>query len=101
MKYGYIDMKTVESQRSSPLTSSDGLRSYIEEFQAFANLSVTGELDSKTVEMMERPRCGVKDIVGHGSRRERRYALQGEIVSCSRPLSHTRHFQGRAGRCET
>ena len=81
MKYGYLDSsKATKSAKSAPLISSDGLKSYIEEFQAFANLTITGELDAQTVEMMGRPRCGVKDIVGHGSTREKRYALQGLLL---------------------
>ncbi len=50
--------------------------------QAFAGLEQTGELDDETVELMNTPRCGVSDVVGHGSeagskRRKKRYALQG------------------------
>ena len=66
MKYGYLDTgKASDPAKSAPLISSDGLKSYIEEFQAFANLSVTGQLDQETLEMMGRPRCGVKDFSGH------------------------------------
>ncbi len=49
-------------------------------FQAFAGLDQTGDLDPKTVKLMNTPRCGVTDIVGHGAtakRRRKRYALQG------------------------
>ena len=82
MKYGYLDSsKAAQPAKSAPLISTDGLKSYIEEFQAFANLTITGELDAQTVEMMGRPRCGVKDIVGHGSTREKRYALQGLLIA--------------------
>ena len=82
MKYGYLDSsKASDPAKSAPLISTDGLKTYIEEFQAFANLTITGELDAQTVEMMGRPRCGVKDIVGHGAKREKRYALQGFLAS--------------------
>ena len=82
MKYGYLDSsKAAQPAKSAPLISTDGLKSYIEEFQAFANLTITGELDAQTVEMMGRPRCGEKDIVGHGSTREKRYALQGLLIA--------------------
>ena len=68
MKYGYLDTgKASDPAKSAPLISSDGLKSYIEEFQAFANLSVTGKLDQETLEMMGRPRCGVKNFVGQYS----------------------------------
>ena len=68
MKYGYLDTgKASDPAKSAPLISSDGLKSYIEEFQAFANLSVTGKLDQETLEMMGRPRYGVKNFVGQDS----------------------------------
>lgn len=48
------------------------------EFQSFAGLNATGELDEETMELMSSPRCGVKDKVGFGSdTRSKRYALQG------------------------
>ena len=78
MKYGYMDVQR-ENSKSAPLLSRDGLRDYIKEFQAFAGLPQTGDLDDKTVELMKTPRCGVKDIVGKGATtRKKRYALQGE-----------------------
>lgn len=48
------------------------------EFQSFAGLNATGDLDEETMELMQAPRCGVKDKVGFGSdTRSKRYALQG------------------------
>ena len=47
------------------------------DFQRFAGLEETGEMDEETEEMMAMPRCGVKDMVGHGHRMKR-YALQGK-----------------------
>jgi len=40
-------------------------------------LEPTGVLDPVTVELMETPRCGVKDIIGHGAtaRRRKRYRV--------------------------
>lgn len=48
-------------------------------FQAFAGLEQTGELTAETVELMNTPRCGVGDHIGHGAnaKRKKRYALQG------------------------
>lgn len=38
----------------------------------------TGILDPATIEMMNKPRCGVKDNVGNANKaRRRRYALHG------------------------
>ena len=77
MKYGYLDLPVEVSQRSSQLRSQDSLRNQILEFQSFAGLPQTGELDEETVVMMNKPRCGVKDIVGRSaSMRKKRYALQ-------------------------
>lgn len=79
MKYGYVETRT----NSSALLTQDGLDKYLKQsimdFQAFAGLNQTGELDSTTAELMEAPRCGVKDIIGHGAtaRRRKRYVLQG------------------------
>ena len=81
MKYGYMDHHH-NSGKSAPLLSRDGLYDYIMEFQAFAGINQTGELDEETVKWMNLPRCGVKDSVGkdteHG--RRKRYALQGRFL---------------------
>ena len=96
MKYGYMDLNAGDAKKSSPLVSTSGLAAYIEEFQAFSNLTVTGQLDPETVAMMRRPRCGVKDIVGHGASREKRYALQGRQPIQSHDLFL--HFQAQDGK---
>ena len=74
--------------KSANLLSRDGLKAYIMEFQQFAGLNTTGELDNETVKMMNMPRCGVKDKVGknmneeehHIHSRSKRYALQGKAI---------------------
>ncbi|CAB4059170.1 MMP14 [Lepeophtheirus salmonis] len=79
MKYGYMD--NMSNSKSAPLLSPDFLKDHIMDFQGFAGLNQTGELDPLTVEYMKMPRCGVKDKVGKGSyakrRRRKRYVLQG------------------------
>ena len=47
----------------------------VTDFQAFAGINQTGELDPLTVELMDTPRCGVRDIIGHGAtaKRKKRY----------------------------
>lgn len=48
------------------------------DFQGFAGINVTGEVDDETKELMALPRCGVRDKVGFGTdSRAKRYALQG------------------------
>ena len=84
----------------------------------FAGLDPTGELDKETVELMETPRCGVKDNVGpsdDAKRRKKRYALQGTAhfshlhsLNCKVPVpiqrtriiifKSIRHAQDRDGR---
>ncbi|XP_022251649.1 matrix metalloproteinase-16-like [Limulus polyphemus] len=74
-KFGYVDET---SDKSSSLTDFNSLENSIKDFQRFAGLSETGVLDNDTITMMNMPRCGVKDIVGHSiSARKKRYALQG------------------------
>ena len=87
MKYGYMDMghHSNSSARSAPLLSRDGLRKYILDFQKFAGIDQTGELNEETMKWMHMPRCGVKDIVGKGNNenehlRPKRYALQGKKI---------------------
>ena len=72
-KYGYI-------------SNNDGKASQVKEenikdFQAFAGLNETGELDPVTVELMGTPRCGVRDRERERERessgRSKRYVLQG------------------------
>jgi matrix metalloproteinase-14 (membrane-inserted) len=55
MKYGYMDTPQ-PSSKTANLLSRDGLRDYIMEFQAFAGLNMTGELDNETIVLMNTPR---------------------------------------------
>ncbi|GFS42363.1 matrix metalloproteinase-24 [Trichonephila inaurata madagascariensis] len=74
-KYGYMNES---SSNSASLISEQAVSSAIKDFQRFAGLAETGELDNTTLNMMNMPRCGVRDKVGHsGSARRKRYALQG------------------------
>ena len=78
MRYGYMDQMSSGSGQTANLLSPDALKDSILEFQRFAGLEETGEMDAETERMMSMPRCGVKDIVGHGATtRKKRYALQG------------------------
>ena len=75
MKYGYVAPRN----GSSALLTEEGLNRYVKsavmDFQAFAGINQTGELDPLTVELMDTPRCGVRDIIGHGAtaKRKKRY----------------------------
>lgn len=75
-KFGYLEEST--SFRSGAILATDSLTDALKDFQRFAGLNQTGELDNETITMMNTPRCGVKDKVGHSdSARRKRYALQG------------------------
>ncbi|KAK9704416.1 Hemopexin [Popillia japonica] len=75
-RFGYLPGSNL--MNSSRLMDSSSMKSAIEEFQSFAGLAITGEMDNETEEAMMLPRCGVKDKVGSGSdSRSKRYNLQG------------------------
>ena len=67
MKYGYMEPQG----SSSALLTQAGLDRHItgavRDFQTFAGIQSNGELDPVTVELMETPRCGVRDIIGPGA----------------------------------
>ncbi|XP_055530959.1 matrix metalloproteinase-14 isoform X2 [Wyeomyia smithii] len=76
-QFGYISAK-FRNPTSGNLLDKDTWEKAIMEFQSFAGLNATGELDKETMELMSLPRCGVRDKVGFGSdSRSKRYALQG------------------------
>ena len=60
MRYGYMD-GTSTSGKTANLLSPDALSDSIKEFQRFAGLPVTGDMDGNTEKFMSMPRCGVKD----------------------------------------
>ena len=82
MRYGYMDSVGGGSGKTANLISHEDLmRNSIAEFQRFAGLEQTGVMNEETEKMMDMPRCGVKDIVGHGARaRKKRYTLQGKCT---------------------
>ncbi|KAG5312241.1 MMP14 protein, partial [Acromyrmex insinuator] len=74
-QYGYLPPINPEN---GAFLSEAKLTAAIEEFQAFAGLNITGELNEETAKLMATPRCGVKDKVGPAADgRSKRYALQG------------------------
>ncbi|XP_029673654.1 matrix metalloproteinase-14 isoform X4 [Formica exsecta] len=74
-QYGYLPPTNPEN---GAFLSEEKLTAAIEEFQAFAGLNITGELNEETAKLMATPRCGVKDKVGPAADgRSKRYALQG------------------------
>ena len=82
-KYGYISNDDGKASQVKEENIKDFIKSAVKDFQAFAGLNETGELDPLTVELMGTPRCGVRDRGqderdrSGGSRRKKRYVLQG------------------------
>ena len=69
LRFGYY------SDSGSGKTSSlQAISKAVAQFQAFAGLEETGQVDAATVELMRERRCGVKDSV---QARRKRFALQG------------------------
>merc|ERR1719402_876941 len=92
-KFGYIS-KTTPKEDDTPVDSpatgagdtpqkspGKGHRVSVEEavknFQEFAGLSATGELDEETIKLMSLPRCGVKDVIAPSSGNSSKYQVQG------------------------
>ncbi|XP_013195413.2 matrix metalloproteinase-14 isoform X1 [Amyelois transitella] len=75
-KFGYLSPK-IRNPTSGHIIDESLFRKAVAEFQSFAGLNTTGDLDEETKKMMAMPRCGVRDKVGFGESRAKRYALQG------------------------
>ncbi|XP_055315520.1 matrix metalloproteinase-14 isoform X2 [Sitodiplosis mosellana] len=76
-QFGYLP-PTARNPASGGLLDENTWNKAIMDFQSFAGVNITGNLDPETMELMSLPRCGVKDKVGFGTdSRSKRYALQG------------------------
>jgi len=77
LNYGYI--ADDGNSDVAAAMSEDMIIQAIKDFQVFAGLDPTGELDDETVNLMNTPRCGVKDKLSseEEAKRKKRFALQG------------------------
>jgi len=76
-KFGY--MNPSKSVKTSALQSLDQA---ISKFQAFAGLEQSGKLTEETVEYMQMPRCGVKDIIEDDEDSPRLYKIHYSKLVC-------------------
>ncbi len=82
LKYGYFDEDLASKTDGEPLTPEEE-KNAVRSMQRMAGLPATGEMDEVTAEMLNKPRCGVKDgnprhvIKGTGTRL-RRYSVLGD-----------------------
>ena len=78
MKYGYLAPRNQSAALYTQNRLEGNLKGAVRDFQAFAGLPATGSLDPLTVELMGTPRCGVRDIIGHGAtaKRKKRYHIE-------------------------
>ncbi|KAJ7314091.1 hypothetical protein JRQ81_006026 [Phrynocephalus forsythii] len=80
-RYGYLPQP---DPWAAHLQTREEFTSAIKTMQRFAGLPTTGELDQKTLAMMNKPRCSLPDIIGTSElmrrrRRKRRYALSDSV----------------------
>lgn len=76
-QFGYLPASARNPANGGLLDATTWIKA-VQDFQSFAGLNVTGELDDETMHLMSMPRCGVRDKVGFGTdSRSKRYALQG------------------------
>ena len=63
-KYGYVPPSQTASLTTPGGEISKYMKDALREMQGFLGIKQTGEIDEETLELMGRPRCGVKDKHG-------------------------------------
>ena len=70
-KYGYVPPSNTGSLVVQGEKLSTEMKVALQKMQAFAGIKPTGIVDKETLELMERPRCGVKDRIRNRARGHR------------------------------
>lgn len=58
----FYDLNTTEVVMTKMKVNEHFMEDKIQEMQQFLGLQVTGQLDTSTLDMMHKPRCGVPDV---------------------------------------
>nr|AQT26486.1 matrix metalloproteinase 16 [Apostichopus japonicus] len=76
MYFNYVKQSDMDNGK---LMTEEVMSNGLKMFQSFANITVTGEFDTETMEKMNQPRCGVPDMMNVGAdARKRRFAAQAQ-----------------------
>ena len=85
-KYGYLSKRPTKDGSSGAGLEERAVKA-IKRLQKFAGLAETGEIDSDTLELIDKPRCGVQDPLitndttgvsgSESGGRNRRYVVAG------------------------
>ena len=70
-KYGYVPPSQTGSLMMPGGGMSEHMKNALLVMQGFLGVNQTGEIDEDTLELIGRPRCGVKDIFRHGEQADR------------------------------
>lgn len=84
-RFGYVNDEDVSEKME---TDTSMLRPMLMEFQKMCNINQTGVLDSKTMDMMNAPRCGNLDI----NQTEHHTAFLQEMTENNEVLTRYRRF---------
>ena len=64
-KYGYVPPSKTGSLVKSGGGLTRDMKDALKNLQSFVGIRQTGVLDKETLEIMKKPRCGVKDFFTH------------------------------------
>ena len=62
-RFGYLPHSNMQNEK---IDITDQMKDAMKKLQWFAGLNITGKIDKKTVELINRKRCGTEDLSGGG-----------------------------------